>query len=391
MFAGNVIFFVHNARSPDSFIKSAFNDAGLYVTLVSAIRVALCGIRKQSIMHSILSPALEQLIARQNLSSESVRECIGAIMDGGCEGTDVAAWLTAMACKKPAAIELVGAAQAMRDRASRIAARKRPLLDTCGTGGDKLHTFNISTATAVVAAACGVNVAKHGNRSVSSSSGSADVLESLGVNIQLTPEQAGECLDDIGITFCFAPLVHGAMKHAAPVRRSLGVPTIFNLLGPLTNPAGAEYQLLGASSIERARLLASALSVLGCRKALVVSGNDQLDEVCLWGPTTVFEVTSGRVVDYQWTPGSFGLPECSVRNLRVKSADESAQTIRQVFQNVPSDATNIVVANAAAALLAAERVSDLQEAVATVQSALNDGLAEQKLSELAEWTQKVSN
>ena len=162
-------------------------------------------------MHPIIRPSLEQLIAKQDLSSDAVQKCIGAIMDGACEPVDIAAWLTAMTCKGPAAIELVGAAQAMRDRASRIATCRRPLLDTCGTGGDKLHTFNISTATAIVAAACGVNVAKHGNRSVSSSSGSADVLEALGVNIQLTPEQAGKCLDEIGITFCFAPLVHGEM------------------------------------------------------------------------------------------------------------------------------------------------------------------------------------
>ncbi|MCA9086771.1 MAG: anthranilate phosphoribosyltransferase, partial [Planctomycetaceae bacterium] len=229
-------------------------------------------------MHATLRPALEQLIAGQDLSSNSVQRCIGAIMDGECQPVEVAAFLTAMSCKGPAAIELVGAAQAMRDRAAPIATRRRPLLDTCGTGGDKLHTFNISTATAIVAAACGVNVAKHGNRSVSSSSGSADVLEALGVNIQLSPEQSARCLDETGITFCFAPLVHGAMKHAAPIRKALGFPTIFNLLGPLTNPAGAEYQLVGTSSDERARLLASALSVLGCRRAMVVCGNNELDE-----------------------------------------------------------------------------------------------------------------
>jgi anthranilate phosphoribosyltransferase len=340
-------------------------------------------------MHPILSPALEQLIARQNLSSEAVRQCIGAIMDGGCEETDIAAWLTAMACKKPAAIELVGAAQAMRDRATRIASRRRPLLDTCGTGGDKLHTFNISTATAIVAAACGVNVAKHGNRSVSSSSGSADVLEALGVNIQLTPEQASQCLDEIGITFCFAPLAHGAMKHAAPVRKSLGVPTIFNLLGPLTNPAGAEYQLLGASSIERARILSSALSVLGCRKALVVCGNDQLDEVCLWGPTTVFEVQGGKVNRFQWTAADFDLPECDVLSLRVKSAAQSAETINQVLNGEDSAATNIVIANASAALLAAEHASGLSDAVQQVRTAITNGLAAKMLARLIEWTQAV--
>ncbi|MCP4784320.1 MAG: anthranilate phosphoribosyltransferase [Fuerstiella sp.] len=341
-------------------------------------------------MNATLRPALQQLISRQDLSCDTVQKCIGAMMDGACDAADMAAWLTAMACKGPAAIEVVGAAQAMRDRAARIATERRPLLDTCGTGGDQLHTFNISTATAIVAAACGVNVAKHGNRSVSSSSGSADVLEALNVNIQLTPEQAAQCLDEIGITFCFAPLVHGAMKHAAPVRKALGIPTIFNLLGPLTNPAGAEYQLLGASSDERARLLASALSVLGCRKALVVCGNNELDEVCLWGPTTVYEVKNGQVAQLGWTCDDFGLPVCDVAPLRVNSSAESAAMIQSVLDGEDSPAANIVIANTAAALLAAEKESTLTDAVTSVRMTLTDGLAAGKLNDLREWTQAVA-
>lgn len=342
-------------------------------------------------MHAALSSTISQLIDRQDLSSSEVQDCIGAIMDGACEPVGIAAWLTAMSCKGPAAIELVGAATAMRDRASRIATRRRPLLDTCGTGGDKLHTFNISTATAIVAAACGVNVAKHGNRSVSSSSGSADVLEALGVNIQLTPDQSGKCLDEIGITFCFAPLVHGAMKHAAPIRKELGIPTIFNLLGPLTNPAGAEYQVLGASSNERARLLASALSVLGCRKALVVCGNNELDEVCLWGSTTVFEVAVGRITERSWTSQDFDLPECDVAELRVKSSQQSADCIRDILTGRDSAGANIVIANTAAALIAAEKSSDTHEAAKEVKRVLSDQIAESKLNDLVEWTQAVMN
>ncbi|MFM7869774.1 MAG: anthranilate phosphoribosyltransferase, partial [Planctomycetaceae bacterium] len=179
------------------------------------------------------------------------------------------------------ASELSGAAAAMRARSAQIRTRRYPLIDTCGTGGDELQTFNISTAAAIVLSACGAAVAKHGNRSVSSRSGSADVLEQLGVNISLNAEEAGQCLDDLGLAFCFAPLMHGAMRHAAPVRKQLGFPTIFNLLGPLTNPAGAEFQLLGAASDERAELLAEALAVLGGRRSLVVCGNNQLDEVSL--------------------------------------------------------------------------------------------------------------
>lgn len=341
-------------------------------------------------MHSTLQPALAQLIAKEDLSSDAVQKCIGAIMDGECEAVEIAAWLTAMTCKGPAAIELVGAAQAMRDRATRIASRRRPLLDTCGTGGDQLHTFNISTATAIVAAACGLNVAKHGNRSVSSNSGSADVLEALGVNIQLTPEQSSRCLDEIGITFCFAPLSHGAMKHAAPVRRALGFPTIFNLLGPLTNPAGAEYQLIGASTSHRARLLASALSVLGCRKAIVVCGNNELDEVCLWGPTEAYIVTAGQTVRTEWSNEDFGLPACQVSDLRVKSATQSAEVINGVLAGRDSSATNIVIANAAAALLAANHADSLRDAVQAVKVTLADGIAAARLNDLVEWTQAAA-
>ncbi|MCH2211692.1 MAG: anthranilate phosphoribosyltransferase [Fuerstiella sp.] len=337
-------------------------------------------------MHPTLQPAVKQLIDKQDLSANEMRDCVGAIMDGECDAIDVSSLLTAISCKGPSAIEIVGAAQAMRDRASRIATQRKPLLDTCGTGGDQLHTFNISTATAIVAAACDISVAKHGNRSVSSSSGSADVLEALDVNIQLTPEQAAKCLDEVGIAFCFAPLVHGAMKHAAPIRKALGFPTIFNLLGPLTNPAGAEYQLLGASRIERAKLLSGALSELGTRRALVVCGNDELDEVCLWGPTTVFEVHAGQVKHSQWTPDDFGLSTCDVRSLRVDSAQESAEFVRLALAGQDSPATRIVTANAAAALLAAERFQDLRQAVGHVQAVLNSGAATEKLSELAEWT-----
>lgn len=343
-------------------------------------------------MHEILQPALNQLLQGQDLDSSTVADCIGAVMDGECEAVDIAAWLTAMTCKGPTPDEVVGAARAMRERASGVVTSRQPLLDTCGTGGDCLHTFNISTVTAIVAAAAGVNVAKHGNRSVSSSSGSADVLEKLGVNIQITPEQAGRCLDEIGIAFCFAPMAHGAMKHAASVRRSLGFPTIFNLLGPLTNPASAGYQLLGASSVERASLLANALSRLGGRRAFVVCGNDELDEVCLWGPTTVFDVSDEVVTKRQWTPDDFGLPSIDVSDLKVSSSNQSAEMIRAVLNNdsKSSAAIAIVTANSAAALMVAEVCDSLTEAVSTVQSLIRSGAAAEKLQELAEITQAYS-
>ncbi|MCA9011297.1 MAG: anthranilate phosphoribosyltransferase [Planctomycetaceae bacterium] len=326
-------------------------------------------------MHPTIKPALDALLQRQDLTDAECRDAIGSIMDGNCDAVDIASFLTAMAAKGPVAAELVGAATAMRSRATLINSHRRPLLDTCGTGGDKLHTFNISTAAALVAASCGVAVAKHGNRSVSSSSGSADVLEALGVNITLTAEQAGKCLDELGIAFCFAPLIHGAMKYAAPVRKQLGFPTIFNLLGPLTNPAAAEFQLLGASSIERAELLANALSRLKISRAFVVCGNNELDEISLWGSTTVFDVRADSVKRQEWTADNFGLAPCDVHALRVTSAAESAAVIMNVLRNTPGPALDMVLANSAAALMVAGKVADLRSGVEVARTAIQNGIS----------------
>lgn len=337
-------------------------------------------------MNELLKEAVLQLQAGRDLTAEGCSEVIGCIMDGQCEFVDIAVFLTAMSMKGVVSAEVTGAAQAMRRRATRIRTLRHPLLDTCGTGGDRLHTFNISTATALVASACGIAVAKHGNRSVSSSSGSADVLEALGVNIGLTAESAGRCLDDLGLAFCFAPLMHGAMKHAAPVRKHLGFPTIFNLLGPLTNPAGAEYQLVGASTVTRAELLAQSLASLGVKQGFVVCGNGELDEVSLWGTTTVYVVRDGAVMEECWTAESFGLPECDVNSLRVGSAMESAEIIQGVLGGSSGAPADIVVANTAAALLASGVVEDLCGGVSMARSALVSGDAMRALERLKEWT-----
>ena len=324
-------------------------------------------------MHDTLKPAVEALLQRRDLSDSLCCDAIGVIMDGLCDPVDIAAFLTAMAAKGSVASELVGAATAMRERATMISSHRRPLLDTCGTGGDQLHTFNISTAAALVAASCGMAVAKHGNRGVSSSSGSADVLEALGVNISLSAHDAGQCLDEVGLAFCFAPLIHGAMKFAAPVRRQLGFPTIFNLLGPLTNPAAAEFQLLGASSIKRAELIANALSRLRIQRAFVVCGNNELDEVSLWGTTTVFDVRPNAVSRNEWTADDFGLEPCHVSSLRVTSAAESAKVILQVLHGTPGPALDMVVANTAAALLVSGRAENLRDGVDVAVNAIRNG------------------
>jgi anthranilate phosphoribosyltransferase len=333
-----------------------------------------------------LRAAILELLDGRDISADVMYAAIGAIMDGRSTEVEIASLLTALRCRGDSVGELVGAARAMRERATSIPCRTENLLDTCGTGGDSLHTFNISTAAALVAAAAGQPVAKHGNRSVSSSSGSADVLEAIGVNLQLTPAQMARCIDEIGIGFCFAPLLHEAMKYAAPVRKQLGFRTIFNMLGPLTNPAGAAFQLVGASRISAAEKLANALHQLQARRALVVCGNDELDEVSLWGETTVFEVSPGGIQRHTWTPVTIGLPTCRVEDLRVSTAAESAALIQRVFAGEQSAARDMIVANAAAALLAANQASSIQEAIPLAAATIEQGLAAQLCDRLVEFT-----
>lgn len=336
-----------------------------------------------------IQTAVADLLEGKDLRPEQMRDAVLAIMDNRASETSVAALLTALKIKGEAVDEIVGAVQAMRQRCTRIPIEQAGLLDTCGTGGDSLHTFNISTATALVAAAAGVPVAKHGNRSVSSSSGSADVLEHLGVNIQLTVEQVARCVTEVGIGFCFAQLFHGAMKYAAPVRKELGFRTIFNLLGPLSNPAEAEYQLVGANSHETADKLAHALARLGCGSAVVVCGAGELDEVSLWGETTAFRVSGTEVETETWTAASFGLPECRVAELKVGSPQESADVIESILEGQKGPCRDIVVANASAALLAARNVDDLREGAAVAEKAIDRRRAVEVLRRLIEVSNSV--
>lgn len=338
-------------------------------------------------MHDVIRDALNAVFERQDVPETVCQSAVAAIMDGQCDDVSIAAFLTALRVKGEAISEIVGAARAMIERAERVPTKRSGLLDTCGTGGDELHTFNISTATAFVAAACGVPVAKHGNRGVSSSSGSADVLEALGVHTQLTPAQVGRCLDEIGIGFCFAPVFHGAMRHAAPVRKALRFRTLFNLLGPLTNPANADFQLLGASRVATAEKLANAAARLGRKRVLVVCGNDQLDEVSLWGETAVFEAAAGSVRRFTWTPAAFGLSECNVSELQVNSPAESAARIQSIFQGQRCAARDVVVANAAAALIAANTEFDPMTAAARAADSIDSGKTATLFTQFAERTQ----
>ena len=339
-------------------------------------------------MSDFLAKAIQFPLKGEDVPADVMQSAFGQVMRGEADERLLAALLTALRIKGEAVSELVGAARAMIECAARIPVTRTGILDTCGTGGDGLSTFNISTAAALVAAAAGVPVAKHGNRSVSSSSGSADVLEALGVNVQLTPEEVGRCVDEVGIGFCFAPLCHGSMKHAMPVRKLLGFRTLFNLLGPLTNPAGADFQLLGVSTGGTARKIAQALAELGRKRAFVVCGAGHLDEVSLWGETAVYRVEDGLVAEETWSALSVGLPECKADDLKVHSAEESAQVIRRVFEGETGPPRDMVIANAAAALLAAGKINSLEEGVESARDAIDAGRASALLEELKKATRR---
>ncbi len=334
---------------------------------------------------------IQGLISGQFPSDGQMEEAIASLMDGKSDEISISALLTSVTCRGETVEMLAGAARAMFARASKIPTKAGGVLDTCGTGGDGLRTFNISTAVAIAVAACGVPVAKHGNRSVSSSSGSADVLEALGVNLQLAPSQVADCVDEIGIGFCFAPLFHQAMKHVAPVRKKLGFRTIFNLLGPLTNPADAQYQLIGTGSNELAGKMAGAIAKLGRpgRRTFVVCGNNELDEVSLWGTTAVYDVQEGEVYQLEWSADSFGLPECEPGELVVEGPQESASVIRGVFEGCPGAARSMVQANGAAALFLAGKVSSLKEGVSMLEAAIRERRVQAKLEQLVSKTQEM--
>ncbi len=320
---------------------------------------------------------LTALVEGRGLSAGQVQELIDRLLDGDLADAEAAAVLVALRMKGETAAELAGAARALRARMVPFPTRRDDVLDTCGTGGDGSGTFNISTATAFVAAAAGVPVVKHGNRSASGTSSSADVLRELGVAIEAGPEWSARCLREAGLAFCFAPHFHPALGRLADLRRRLGVRTIFNCLGPLANPAGAAYQLVGVGHPGLLDPVAGALADLGVRRALVVCGADGLDEVSLMGPTLVRDVRGGSVVACEWTAADFGLESCRLEELRVSDAVASAAVVRDVLHDRPGAARRIVAANAAAALLAAGKAHTLREGVALADEVIRSGQARQ--------------
>jgi anthranilate phosphoribosyltransferase len=328
--------------------------------------------------------ALTALLERRDLSDQQMRCVMRELISGRCGDVEQAALLTSLRMKGESAAEIAAAAAVLREHMVRFDTARTDVLDTCGTGGDGTGTFNISTAAAFVAAGAGVPVVKHGNRAVSSRSGSADVLGALGVALSDDPAHARHCLDRAGLAFCFAPHFHPALRHVGPVRRRLRVQTLFNCLGPLANPAEAPYQLLGVGRPELLDPLTEALVRLGTRHALLVYGQDGLDEISLSAPTLVREVRHGMVRAWEWTPSDFGLEPCSLAELRADGPEASAAVVRAVLEARDGPATRIVLANAAAALLAADRVETPTAGVAVAAEALASGRARQVLDRLVD-------
>jgi anthranilate phosphoribosyltransferase len=335
------------------------------------------------------APLLEQLRRHEDLTTDQAAEAMGAIMDGQAQSSQIAALLMALALKGERPDEIVGFARAMRARAVPLAGVPDGVFDTCGTGGDGAHTFNISTASMFVAAAAGARVAKHGGRSVSSSSGSADVIESLGAHIDLKPEQIAQSIAQTAIVYMFSPNHHAAMKNVAPVRRELGVRSIFNILGPLTNPAGAPNILMGVFHPDLVGIQVRVLQRLGAEHAVVVWGRDNMDEVSLGAGTMVGELVNGEIREYEIHPEDFGLAMISSRNLKVANAAESQARVLEALRGEPGPAHDIVALNAGTALYAAGVASSIEEGLQKARAAIASGAALAKLDQFVSVTRQL--
>lgn len=338
---------------------------------------------------AVLRSAILSAVEGRHLTREKATATMQAIMSGEATDAQIACLLTALRLKGETVDEITGFATVMRDKVTPIHHSAPAVLDTCGTGGDGLHTFNISTIAAFVAAGAGAIVAKHGNRSVSSKCGSADVLRALGVNIDAPVEVVERCLTEAGIGFLYAPLLHKAMKHAIGPRREIGIRTVFNILGPLTNPAGAEAQLLGVADGALTMQMAEVLSLLGCHHALVVHGEDGLDEITLGAQTTVCELKEDEITRYLIDPEEFGFRRVSMASLRGGPPQESAAIIRRVLSGETGPHRDIVLLNAAAALVAGGKAENLEQGIQIAAQAIDSGKASEKLEKLIALSQRL--
>ncbi len=349
----------------------------------------------------IITESVRALVDRRDLTRIEAAAAMEAIMSGAASNVQIAAFLTALRMKGETVEELIGFAQVMRQKVVRVPTRagdvvaatgtdREMLIDTCGTGGDASGTFNVSTATAFVVAGAGLKVAKHGNRSVSSLCGSADVVETLGIDLELTPAQVGRCVDEVGIGFLYAPLLHTAMKHVMVARREMGVRTVFNMLGPLTNPAGANAQVIGVYAEALTEPLARALAELGTIRAFVVHGADGLDEISNTGESEIAEVHEGVVRAGRVRPEDFGLARASIRELQGGDREENARIIRGLLGGERGPRRDIVLMNAAAALVVGGKARDLKEGVALAASSIDSGAATAKLAALVDLSHRLA-
>ena len=349
----------------------------------------------------IITEVLRTLIERRDLTRIEAAAAMEAIMSGAATNAQIAAFLTALRMKGETVEELIGFALVMRQKAVRVRTRaeevaaltgtdREMLIDTCGTGGDAAGTFNVSTATAFVVAGAGLKVAKHGNRSVSSLCGSADVVETLGINLDLTPAKVARCVDEVGIGFLYAPLLHTAMKHVMAARREMGIRTVFNMLGPLTNPAGANAQVIGVYSPALTEPLARVLAELGTIRAFVVHGADGLDEVSNTGESRVSEVREGVVRSFTVRPDDFGMPRAVIGDLQGGDREQNAQLIRALLDGAAGPKRDIVLMNSAAALVAGAKARDLKDGVSQAAQAIDSGAARGKLEALVALSQKLA-
>ena len=331
--------------------------------------------------------AINRLCDKREIFYDEMVDLMRQVMEGKVPPVQLAAILMGLHVKTESVSEIAAAASVMREFSTRVdASGVDHLVDTCGTGGDKSHTFNISTTAAFVAAAGGARVAKHGGRAVSSQSGSADVLESLGVNLALTPDEVALCIREVGLGFMFAPSHHPAMKHAAPVRKELGMRTILNILGPLTNPAGAPNQVMGVFHPDLVGIQARVLKMLGSRHVITVHGSDGLDEITITGPTAVAELKHDFITEYTIEPKQFGIDVAPIESIQVKDGDESRARVESVLANEPGPSRDVVVLNAAAALYVSGVAGSLWDGVALARDTLASGAAKSKLEQLVKFT-----
>ena len=334
----------------------------------------------------MIRESIRKLIEKRDLSRQEAYDAMTEIMSGNASEPLIASFLTALRMKGEVVNEIAGCAQAMREKSTKIETKRTNVIDTCGTGGDSLGTFNISTAAAIVASGAGAVVAKHGNRAISSRCGSADVLKALGVNIEIPKEKVEKCLDDVGIAFLFAPLMHGAMKYAAPVRRELGIRTVFNVLGPLTNPAGARRQVIGVFDGRLTELLARVLLDLGTERAMVVHGEGGLDEISSLGKTVISELKDGVVSSYEFHHSSVGIPSDTLADVVGGDAELNAGIIRNILDGKKNSQRNITLLNAGAAIYISGKAGTFLDGIKLAEESIDSQNAKKKLQELIDAT-----